>query len=443
MDYPEYVALYFYITRGTYPADSTTILKKRLQRKARKFVAYKGKLYRKNEDDEEETNILGKELLHEGNILDIITRVHEEGHFGIKNTYTKVSLQYEGKGLYDITTKMVKSCLVCQKRQKVQKKKTIVMKPIPTPYRPFYMIGLDAVGPLETTKRKNKYLLVAIDYLTRWPIAAAVPDITAKTSEEFLHEYVFQYHGIPTYLLTDRGSSFKAEYLDYILKRLECRHLLTCAYRPQSNGMVERLNQTLVNTMAKLRQDDKVKNEWDTYVNKALFCIRTMVNEATKVTPAMLLYGYDLRTPATWPAPRYDYVEGEIEEEVERRSKLIQGNISKLREEAVERSMERKRKMKLKYDQEVKRTIQYKVGDMVLMKNHVPNDKWDCKYVGPFEVVKVNKNSTYHLVGPNSRKLDGAVNGNYLLPFQDAQKMVPVVKEKSKLFDAEVWLSKQ
>ncbi|KAG0971956.1 hypothetical protein G6F29_013795 [Rhizopus arrhizus] len=93
------------------------------------------------------------------------------------------------------------------------------MRPIPTPHRPFYMVGLDAVGPIEEEGNEFKYMLVCVDYLTRWPIAAAVRDITALTTDRFLYNYLFMHHGIPSYLLTDRGTSFKAEYIDYILKK--------------------------------------------------------------------------------------------------------------------------------------------------------------------------------------------------------------------------------
>lgn len=55
------------------------------------------------------------------------------------------------------------------------------------------MIGCDAVGPVQSTK-ENKYILAAVDYLTRWPIAQAVPDIDEVTTEQFLFSQVIQYY---------------------------------------------------------------------------------------------------------------------------------------------------------------------------------------------------------------------------------------------------------
>lgn len=444
MDYPEYVALYFYLTRKTYPADASHAVKRRIAAKSKRYTPFKGKLFTKSNDNDENTNDqLGKEVLHEGNIHEIISKVHADGHFGIRNTYHKVSLQYEGKAMYEQVGNVVKSCEICQKRQKIQHKKIIKMRPIPTVHRPFFMIGLDAVGPLEVTKNGNRFMLVCVDYLTRWPIAAACKDITAKTAEEFLMDNVFMHHGVPTYLLTDRGSSFKAEYIDYVLKKMECRHLLSCAYKPSTNGAVERLNMSIVNTMAKLRLEDGNEQDWDKYVNKALFCLRTMVNETTSFTPAMLLYGYELRTPANWPAPRYDYVEGEIEVEVARRTKEIDQYVSALREQAIENANKKKLKMKARYDKDIIQEVRrFEIGEKVLMKNHVLGHKFDYKWLGPYTITVVNKNHTYHLMGPNSRKLDGAVNGNYLLPFRESSRMIPGVKDRRKIDAASEWLER-
>lgn len=251
------------------------------------------------------------------------------------------------------------------------------------------------------------------------------------------------YHGIPSYLLTDRGTSFKAEYIDYILKRLECRHLITCAYRPQSNGMVERMNQTLIQAIAKLKNDDSTPKSWNSYINEALFSIRTMINESTGYTPAMLLYGYELRTPANWSAPRYDYIEGEIHMEVKRRALKINEYIVKLRQEAVDSSIRKKEKMKERYDQEVTEARRFEVGDLVLMKDHAPKNKFSYKWLGPFEIIKVNKNYTYHLVGPNARRIEEAINGHYLLPFNMSKRFIPDVQYKSKINGVEAWLEKQ
>ncbi|KAG0923744.1 hypothetical protein G6F32_014163 [Rhizopus arrhizus] len=128
------------------------------------------------------------------------------------------------------------------------------------------------------------------------------------------------------------------------------------------------MNQTLVQTISKLKNDDRTPKYWNSYINAALFSIRTMINDSTRFTPAMLLYGYELRTPANWPAPRYDYVEGEIHEEVKRRTLEIDMYISRLRQDAVDSSNQKKEKMKKRYDQEVTEVRRFEIGDLVRLR---------------------------------------------------------------------------
>lgn len=336
----------------------------------------------------------------------------------------------------------MRSCPTCQARKKKSPKKNEPMRPIPTPSRPFYMLGCDAVGPIDPiSKNNNRYLLVAIDYLTRWPMAKAVPDITEETTSAFLYDIVKDY-GVPSYLLTDRGSNFTSRYTKAFLNNLECRHLTTTAYRPQTNGMCERLNQTLVQTLAKIIRDKDAENRWDEYVGAALLAIRTMPNESTKYSPAMLLFGYEMRTPSTWPAPQRDYIEGEIIEEVERRTRIIQYLTSTLHAKAKETAEKEKKRQKQRYDQDVHLRRRFKLGEQVLMKDSAPVGKFSDRWIGPLTVTRVNDSGTYHLQGPDMRRLQGAVNGDKLVPYYQHKRMIPDVQVQQAAQRFEAWIDR-
>lgn len=306
------------------------------------------------------------------------------------------------------------------------------------------MVGTDCVGPLEETPDGNKYIMVAIDYLTKWPIAQAVPVITAERTERFLMDQIVSNFGVPSFLITDRRSNYMAEYLQVFMGKLECKHRMTTSRRPQSNGQVERLNQTLVQTMAKIRRDDDAKKPWDHYLSPALMAIRTMTSEATGHTPSMLLYGYDMRTPSTWVPPRYDYVLGEIQDEIATRTKEIEDWLAKVREEARFMSEEKKKKRKIIYDKTVAPRRAFKINEKVLMKDHYPDNKFADNYIGPLIVVKHNeRTNTYHLVGPNSRRLEHAVHGDLLLPFKESNRMIPDVMVTRAMNKFQSWLDRQ
>src|SRR5579871_5655517 len=99
--------------------------------------------------------------------------------------------------------------------------------------------------------------MVTIDYLTRWLIAAAVKEITAETTGDFLFQHIIKDHGISKYILTDRGSNFTSQYLQSFIKHIRAYHSTSTVHQLQVNGLVERMNQTLAQTIMKLWQGTK------------------------------------------------------------------------------------------------------------------------------------------------------------------------------------------
>lgn len=442
MDFPRYIALFNYVTTKNYPQDATVKVKSSIRAKAKRYLASKGKLFEKVVMSDGKT-YYGRQLLHEGNIEEAIIRVHNEGHIGINYTWNKVHLQYVGQGLQKLVTEIVKACDTCQARRRIKNKRITPGYVVPTPSRPFYLVGCDCVGPLPETPSGMKYMIVAVDYLTKWPIAKAVKEITAETTANFIMDEIVSVYGVPSHIITDRGSNYMSEYLASFLKSLECHHRFSTGRRPQSNGQVERLNNTLVQTMAKIRREDGNK-PWDNYIQAALLSIRTMKNEGTGYTPSMLLYGYEMRTPATWVPPRYDYVVGKVEEEVSRRTKEIEGWLIEVRAEAVAYSEEKKKARKVIYDKTVVPRALFKIGDKVLMKDHYPSEKFADKFIGPLEVVKVNAaTGTYYLVGPHSTRLKEAVHGDNLVDYKERKRMVPDVQVKRAMIQFQSWSDRQ
>lgn len=194
--------------------------------------------------------------------------------------------------------------------------------------------------------------------------------------------------------------------------------------------------------MAKLKRDDN-SQPWDKYFQAALLTIRTMVNEGTGFTPSMLLYDYEMRTPTTWVPPRYAYVLGHDEEVISRRAKEIETWLAEVRETA-KANADKKKARKLIYDCTVVERELLKVGDKVLTKDHYPSEKFADKFIGPFEVVKVNAAArTYYLVGPHSTRLKEAVNGDILVHFKESRRMIPDVQVERAMIRFHSWSAAQ
>ena len=168
-----------------------------------------------------------------------------------------------------------------------------------------------------------------------------------------------------------------------------------------------------------------------------------MPNEATSVSPAKLLFGYELRTPATWPAPRQDFVEGEMSDEIISRTKVIEHMVNQLREDAKEKAKQRKLKDKALYNQHMAYRRPFRVGEQVLMRDKYPKGKFNDHWLGPMVIVGVGNNGMYFLEGPNVRRLTGAINGDNLKAFFEHRAMIPDVQVQRAMQQFQAWIDRR
>ncbi|CAA9999102.1 unnamed protein product, partial [Nesidiocoris tenuis] len=134
-----------------------------------------------------------------------------------------------------------------------------------------------------------------MDYFTKWPEAFAVADQTAETVAEGLVEHVVSRFGVPQEIHTDQGTHFESAVFQHALKVLGIRRTRTTPLHPQSNGMVERFNRTLVDLLSKTVGGDQ--KDWDKQLPIALLAYRGTDHSSTGFSPAMLLYGRELALP--------------------------------------------------------------------------------------------------------------------------------------------------
>lgn len=155
-------------------------------------------------------------------------------------------------------------------------------------------MGVDILQ-LPLTERGNRYVLVFMGYLTKWVEAFAIPDQNATTIARILVEEIFCRHGAPEQLLSDRGANFLSELIQEICKILSVKKINTSGYHPQSDGLVEKFNSTLISLLSKVAKSGK---DWDRHLPFVLFAYRASVQESTRESPFYLLYGRDARLPS-------------------------------------------------------------------------------------------------------------------------------------------------
>ena len=110
--------------------------------------------------------------------------------------------------------------------------------------KPFRQIAMDVVGPLPKTRKGDQYILVMCDYATRYPEAFPLRTFTAPVVAETLIEMFARYE-IPKEILMDQGTNFTSQLLQKLYELLGVKAIKMSPYHPQTDGLVERFNQTL------------------------------------------------------------------------------------------------------------------------------------------------------------------------------------------------------
>ena len=125
--------------------------------------------------------------------------------------------------------------------------------------------------------------------------ATPLPDQTAATTSDALLERWICRLDCPYSIHTDRGTNFESQIFANLLKKLEIDKTKTTAFLPQSNSVIERMNRTLLNMLAKCIDEDQTN--WSAKLPDVLMTYRLSVHESTGFTPQYLVFGYHFFLP--------------------------------------------------------------------------------------------------------------------------------------------------
>ena len=140
--------------------------------------------------------------------------------------------------------------------------------PLPVMAEPFSRIAMDIVGPLPRSRSGHKYILVICDYATRYPEAVPLRSCEAEKIAEELMKLLSRV-GIPKEVLTDQRSNFTSRLLAELYTMLQVKAIRTTPYHSQTDGLVERFNQTLKAMLRRtVNQEGK---DWDRLILYLLF----------------------------------------------------------------------------------------------------------------------------------------------------------------------------
>jgi hypothetical protein len=254
---------------------------KRIQQQARHYRIQNQKLFKQLGN----RSVMVPYLQERQGILSMIHDGH--GHFGIQATWSSLYLHYWWPTAYVDTVKYLQSCHQCQIFNSQRQKHTPLNQVIGAAL--FEQFSIDYIGPFPASKKGNKYIILAVENFSRWPIAIATPKNDAFTTANFLYNHIMCNFGPPTHLLSDNGVHFLNNVVEQLLLIIKTNHKVTSIYHPQTNGMAERINGVIVKTLKKLV--DQNQAQWDDLLPAALYSYRIKSHTALKISPYEAIYG--------------------------------------------------------------------------------------------------------------------------------------------------------
>ena len=266
-------------------------------------------------------------------------------------------------------------------------------------------MAVDIVGPLPESDRGNSYIMVVGDYFTRWMEAFPIPNQEAATVAGKLIDEVFLRFSIPEQLHSDQGRQFESKLIAEVCRLLNIQKTRTTPYHPQSDGLVERFNRTLLDMLSTYTKDHPF--DWEHHIRKVCMAYNSSVHASTGYTPFYLMFGRQARLPL------------DVMYETGRSTALNPGEYALVLQKQLRTAYDLVRKRLSQTHLHQQELYNHKVhgqphkpGDLVWLHSSVarkgPRHKLCHQWTGPFRVIKRLSDATYriqHALRRNQRKV--------------------------------------
>lgn len=229
---------------------------------------------------------------------DVLQEMHggpTGGHMGMNKTLDRIRSKFYWVHARSDVENWCRNCTVCAAVKGPRRRLRGPMQ-VYNVGAPFERIAVDIAGPYPESRKGNRYMLVVADYFSRWPEVYPIPNQEAQTvAEEIVTNWISRY-GVPLELHSDQGRNFESQLFRELCRLLGINKTRTTPLHPQSDGMVERFNQTVIKHLAKVVEENQ--QDWDQQIPLFLMAYRNTAHTTTAETPSKVLFGSTMRTPA-------------------------------------------------------------------------------------------------------------------------------------------------
>ncbi|XP_075478960.1 uncharacterized protein LOC142519822 [Primulina tabacum] len=273
-----------YIVQAKLPSDRAQALK--IKKQASRFTLLSNILYRRSYQGP----LL--KCVSESEVEYILREIHEgccgEHLGGMALSRKAILAGFWWPRINQDAAQLVQKCQGCQHHSNFHHRPTASMQPISASC-PFDQWGLDIVGPFPIARAQKRFLLVAVDYFSKWVEAEPLARITEDEVMKFLWKSIVCRYGIPRKLISDNGRQFQGKKITSRCREMKIIQSFTSVAYPHANGQTEVTNRIIVQAL-KVRLHGKGKN-WVEELPSVLWAYRTTPRSSTRETPYSLVYG--------------------------------------------------------------------------------------------------------------------------------------------------------
>ena len=239
------------------------------------------------------TVVRGERLVVPSALRQQVLQLAHEGHPGVVRMKQKCRGTIWWPGVDKDIEAYVRHCEACIISGKSLQPRPAQLHAIEWPSEPWRKIAIDIAGEFQVAPSHQRFLVVVVDLHSKWPEVMMCGTVTTTNVIEFLTS-LFSRFGLVDEIISDNGRQFVSAEFQQFLSNLGIKHRCTALYNPQANGAVERFNRVLKDGIKAGMADGC---SFAQSIKQTLASYRSTPHATTGVSPAKLLYSFDMNMP--------------------------------------------------------------------------------------------------------------------------------------------------